>query len=195
MHFKPLFSSWPGRPVRSTGKKTFIVGTAAACLLAVTAFSGGLGFGPGEATGQQRSALVLPDTNTDSNSQPLESVALDRVALERVAFVEVAADVVRKPRRSPKMVGQSGVVEKIQRELDSETTMEFIETPLSDVVRYLNDLHGISIQLDQRAMDQAGLTGDLPITLNLKNVSFRSSLRLLLQRSGRIRSTKIVDEL
>ena len=88
-----------------------------------------------------------------------------------------------------------GSVEKIQRELDSETTMEFIETPLSDVVRYLNDLHGISIQLDQRAMDQAGLTGDLPITLNLKNVSFRSSLRLLLQRSGRIRSTKIVDEL
>ena len=54
---------------------------------------------------------------------------------------------------------------KIVRELDKPTTLEFIDTPLTDVVDYLKDLHGIEIQLDRRALDEAGIGNDVGVSL------------------------------
>lgn len=70
--------------------------------------------------------------------------------------------------------------ERISKALDETTSMEFVETPLSDVVDYLKDLHKIEIQLDTRALEDAGAGSDTPITKNLKGISLRSALRLLL---------------
>jgi len=69
---------------------------------------------------------------------------------------------------------------KIRQELRAPTTLEFIETPLDDVVAYLKDLHGIEIQIDRRELETAGLSGDVAITGNYKGVSLRSALRLML---------------
>ncbi len=70
---------------------------------------------------------------------------------------------------------------KIEDQLKSPTTLEFIETPFTDVVEYLKDLHGIEIQLDKKALDDVGVAADTPITRNLKGISLRSALRLLLR--------------
>ena len=70
---------------------------------------------------------------------------------------------------------------RIEEALADTTTMEFIETPLEDVVAYLKDLHGIEIQIDARALDEVGLGTDAPVTQNLKGISLRSALRLLLR--------------
>jgi hypothetical protein len=70
--------------------------------------------------------------------------------------------------------------ERITTQLDETTTIEFVETPLSDVVEYLKDLHKIEIQLDTRALEDAGAGSDTPITKNLKGISLRSALRLML---------------
>ena len=70
--------------------------------------------------------------------------------------------------------------ERITEALNDTTTMEFIETPLSDVVDYLKDLHKIEIQLDSKALEDAGSGSDTPITKNLKGISLRSALRLML---------------
>ncbi len=70
---------------------------------------------------------------------------------------------------------------RIRRELDAPTSMEFIETPLNEAVGYLKDLHGIEIQLDARALEQAGIFSDTPVTTELKGVSLRSGLRFLLR--------------
>jgi hypothetical protein len=56
-----------------------------------------------------------------------------------------------------------------------------VETPLKDVVDYLQDLHHIEIQLDEKALRQAGIGDDTPVTFNLKGVSLQSALRLLLR--------------
>ena len=58
--------------------------------------------------------------------------------------------------------------------------MDFIETPLSDVIDNLKERHHIEIQLDNKALGDVGIGSDTPITRNLKGVSLRSALRLLL---------------
>jgi hypothetical protein len=69
---------------------------------------------------------------------------------------------------------------KIRDALESPTQMEFTETPLQDAIGYLKDLHGIEIQLDTRAMEDAGVGSDTPVSRVLNGVSLKSGLRLLL---------------
>ena len=59
--------------------------------------------------------------------------------------------------------------------------MEFIETPLSDVIDFLKDHHHIEIQLDNKALSDVGIGSDTPVTKNLKGISLRSALNLLLR--------------
>ena len=49
-----------------------------------------------------------------------------------------------------------------------------------DVIDYLKDLHGIEIQLDSKALEDAGIGTDTPVTRKLKGISLRSALRLML---------------
>ena len=70
--------------------------------------------------------------------------------------------------------------ERIYEALDDTTALEFVETPLADVVVYLKDRHEIEIQLDRKALEDAGAGSDTPITQDLKGISLRSALRLML---------------
>jgi hypothetical protein len=71
--------------------------------------------------------------------------------------------------------------ERILAELDAQTVLEFIDVPLIDVVDSLKDMHGIEILLDRKALDEVGIPSDCPITRELKGVSLRSALRLILR--------------
>lgn len=70
---------------------------------------------------------------------------------------------------------------KIRRELATPTMVEFAETPLDEAVDYLQDVHGIAIQLDRKALEEAGVFDDSPVTLDVENVSLRTVLRLMLR--------------
>ena len=70
---------------------------------------------------------------------------------------------------------------RIVAALKSPTQIEFVETPLSDVVDYLQDLHHIEIRVDKEALRQAGISESTEITYNVKGVSLQSGLRLVLQ--------------
>ena len=74
--------------------------------------------------------------------------------------------------------------EKINEALDSPTAMDFHEQPLSDVVEYLKERHGIRVQLDVKSLTDVGVSGDTPVTKAVKGVSLRSALRLLLRDYG-----------
>jgi hypothetical protein len=77
---------------------------------------------------------------------------------------------------------QSATAElRIREALDDTTVFEFIEAPLHDVVEFLKDSHQIPIEFDIKALDDAGLSTDVPITRNLKGVTLRSGLRILLR--------------
>ena len=68
--------------------------------------------------------------------------------------------------------------------LGAPTRLEFVETPLEDVIAFLRDQHKIAIEIDKKALDNVGVGTDTPITKNLKDVSLRSALRLLLRELG-----------
>ncbi len=73
---------------------------------------------------------------------------------------------------------------KILKALDEPANMEFVDTPLKDVVDQLKLQHGIEIQLDNKALGEASIAPDTPITKSLKGISLRSALRLLLAEKG-----------
>ena len=70
---------------------------------------------------------------------------------------------------------------RIQDALNDDTRLEFIETPLEDVVAFLKDLHGIELQIDSRALEDVGIADDTPVTRDLKGITLRSALRLMLK--------------
>ena len=45
----------------------------------------------------------------------------------------------------------------IEKALQSPTQLEFVDTPLTNVIDYLKDYHQIEIQLDKKAMEEGGI--------------------------------------
>jgi hypothetical protein len=69
---------------------------------------------------------------------------------------------------------------KILSALDEPTDIDFSEQPLSDVIDYLKQRHGIEIQLDKKALTDAGVGSEVPITRTVTGITLRSALKLLL---------------
>jgi hypothetical protein len=72
----------------------------------------------------------------------------------------------------------------IEAALLEDASVEFVETPLQDVIDYLKDRHKIEIQLDTKALDAASIGSDTPITRNLKNITLAAALRHVLGPFG-----------
>ncbi len=71
--------------------------------------------------------------------------------------------------------------EKILAELERQTAvLEFQETPLQDVLDFLQDHHGIEIQINVKALEDAAISSDTPVTFHSKSTTLRSALRLML---------------
>ncbi len=83
------------------------------------------------------------------------------------------------PRKS--IVASPGE-QKLRDTLDQVSQLEFVETPLRDVVEFLKDHHDIPIEFDYKELDNVGLSTDVPVTRNLKGISLRSALRLILRQ-------------
>ena len=88
----------------------------------------------------------------------------------------------RKERYESMDLATHGPAEKkITAALKSPTQVDFIETPLQDVIDFLKDYHGIEIQIDTKALNDVGIDPTTPITKNLKGISLRSALKLILR--------------
>ncbi len=71
---------------------------------------------------------------------------------------------------------------KIITALKTNTELPFTtETPLADVLAYLAERHQIPIQLDRRALDEVGIATDTPVVRELRDITLRSALRLVLR--------------
>ncbi|KAA5547347.1 VWA domain-containing protein [Roseiconus nitratireducens] len=82
---------------------------------------------------------------------------------------------------SIELVGDNETERRIESALSDETTQSFIETPLSDAIQQISQTHDIPIVVDTRALEEIGLDADVGVTIDLKNVSLRSFLRLMLR--------------
>jgi hypothetical protein len=91
----------------------------------------------------------------------------------------------RKEKYSSSSLAHVGSAEKkIEEALKSPTAIEFVDTPLKDVVDWLKDYHKIEIQLDKKELESMSVGDDTPVTKNLKGISLRSALKLMLDELG-----------
>ena len=80
--------------------------------------------------------------------------------------------------------GNSATSQRIEQILDGPLTnlgIEFHDTPLEEIVAFLQDEYDLEIQFDNRALDDLGESTDVAITLNVRNVTLRSALKLMLR--------------
>jgi type II secretory pathway component GspD/PulD (secretin) len=71
--------------------------------------------------------------------------------------------------------------QRIRHELKQLTSIKAIELPLSDVVQEISVQHNLPIVIDNRSLEEIGLSAEVPVNLYLEGVSLRSALRLLLR--------------
>lgn len=71
---------------------------------------------------------------------------------------------------------------RIKAVLNGDVVAKFLDTPLQDVVEFLEDRHKIEIEIDTTVLDGVGVGTDPPITFEAKRISMRSALRLMLRQ-------------
>jgi hypothetical protein len=100
-------------------------------------------------------------------------------------FADAKQKVPAKRRPEPSIIGtpfHPGEAEaKIEAALNSRTFMDFTELPLQDAVDYLRESHKIEIQLDRRVLENVNIRPDTPVTINVRGISLKSALRLMLR--------------
>lgn len=69
---------------------------------------------------------------------------------------------------------------QIRATLNQDTTLDFKDTPLADVLEEIETTHQLQIRIDQRALDDIGVDSGTPINMKLKDVTLGSALDLIL---------------
>ena len=87
-----------------------------------------------------------------------------------------AAPATPRTMAAPLQLPHGTPVERIRDALLTRTELNFIKTPLTDVVDYLKDRHKIEIQIDAKALSNAGLKADMPLTIDLKLLTLANAL-------------------
>ena len=60
------------------------------------------------------------------------------------------------------------------------TELDFRERPLVRVIEFLAQKHNLDMQLDAASLAKGGIGFDVPITRNIKGITLKSGLELLL---------------
>jgi hypothetical protein len=69
----------------------------------------------------------------------------------------------------------------IREALEATADLDFTKTPLDDIVGAIGDFTKIDIVLDKKALADAGVATDLPMTVSLRGISVRAALGLILR--------------
>ena len=70
-----------------------------------------------------------------------------------------------------------------EAKLEELVPVEFVETPLQDVLDFLKDMVRVPVYIDRRALNDVGIDpSDAPITINLKKIPAEMALRLVLRQ-------------
>jgi hypothetical protein len=117
----------------------------------------------------------------------LASMRLPTLVCMTIGAVVISASGDDKPQPKPAKVLPYpvrfvGGDQLILNELEEPTEMDFIETPLKDVIAAISTRHkNIPIVLDLVAITNAKCSADTPIIFQLRGFSLRESLRRLLK--------------
>jgi hypothetical protein len=63
-----------------------------------------------------------------------------------------------------------------------KSPLEYQEQPLNEILNTLQDEYELPILIDQKALEAVAISTDAPVTINLRNMSLRSALNLILRQ-------------
>ena len=117
-----------------------------------------------------------------SSLRTFRSRTISRSSTPTPAFGKSSPCGARNGRISPRPTSRTrrGPPPESARRLEEPTSLDFVEAPLQDVMDYLKDLHNIEIQIDTKALEDASIGADTPVTVSLKGIRLKSALRLML---------------
>ncbi len=100
------------------------------------------------------------------------------VPAQKAAAAQPAA---KKPRPAPAVkiplhCGETAIL----KAMEEKTSLDFDEIPLEDVIDRLQNEHRIPIMLDAKALKEAGIEPDAPVTCWIHDLPLRSALRIML---------------
>lgn len=90
----------------------------------------------------------------------------------------------RQIARTGTRLHSSKATTRIEQALEQETSLEFVDSPLREVLDYLTTLHKVPTFLDLASLEEIGLGSDTPVNQNLNGISLRSGLNLMLDELG-----------
>jgi hypothetical protein len=102
------------------------------------------------------------------------------MAIRQEVLMIGAKPLTREPPSLPVLPAGARISPKLGTALGEQTELQFVDQPLSDVIDYLKARHDIEIVLDNEALTKAGLGSDALITRNIRGISLKSALELLL---------------
>ena len=102
------------------------------------------------------------------------------MAVRHEVLVIGAKPLTPEPPSLPILPEGARISPKLAAALGDLTELEFVDQPLRDVVEYLKERHNVEIVLDAKALLDAGIGFDAPITRNVRSISLKSALELLL---------------
>lgn len=70
---------------------------------------------------------------------------------------------------------------RIEVALGANTANTFQSTPLREAIQSISVFHKIPMMIDERSLTEIGLDANVPVTIDLKDVSLRAFLRILLR--------------
>jgi hypothetical protein len=81
----------------------------------------------------------------------------------------------------------------VKRLADSIRDYVFIEEPLSQALDSISAAAQVDVFVNERTLDEAGVTMDAPVTINLRSVRHRTALRLILDSVDKSLVFSVVD--
>lgn len=69
---------------------------------------------------------------------------------------------------------------RIEKSLNREVSLHFENAPLREVIKHLVAIAGVNVVLDDLGLEDAGITTDTPVTINVDGIRLKSALNLLL---------------
>ncbi len=111
---------------------------------------------------------------------PADDIPLPAIVEAQAAAPEQFCRCVHEDTSAPSVVR----IHNALRSPLKESGIDFNEQALQEVVGFLQEEYGLPIKLDTAALDDNGIQADEPITVNIRNISLRAALRLMLKEKG-----------
>lgn len=75
---------------------------------------------------------------------------------------------------------RSARTQQILTELDVTSEANFVDVPLHEAIDVFKSTHGISVQFDNKALSEDGISTDIPVNLTVSDIPLKNTLRLML---------------